>query len=124
MNSLYKKYGNQVEFFLIYIREAHPTDGWQVSKNKRDGVLFTQPKTLNQRVQIAKTMCLKLNISIPPLIDRLDDRVNKSYSAWPDRLYLVGKDGKIAFKGGRGPRGFRPDELAEAIKKEIAKEKE
>lgn len=58
---------------------------------------------------------------IPAVVDRLDDKVNKAYSAWPDRLYLVGKDGRICYSGGRGPGGFRPEQLAAAIQKELAK---
>ena len=45
--------------------------------------------------------------------------MNKTYGAHPDRLYLVGRDGKIAYTGGRGPTGFRPDELEEAITAEL-----
>ena len=37
------------------------------------------------------------------------------YAAHPDRLYLVGKDGKLAWVGEQGPRGFRPNELEAAI---------
>ena len=55
------------------------------------------------------------------LIDDMKDSTAKNYGGYPDRLYLVGKDGKIAFAGGRGPFGFRPDELAAAIDKELAK---
>ena len=60
---------------------------------------------------------------IPALIDRMDDRVNKAYGAQPDRLYLIGKDGNIAFAGDRGPMGFEPDELEKAIKAELEKKK-
>ena len=56
---------------------------------------------------------------MPAIVDRLDDRVNKAYGAQPDRIYLVGKDGKIAFAGARGPSGFRPDELGDAIVEEL-----
>ena len=70
-------------------------------------------------------MCVRcvddLGIPIPAIVDRLDDRVNKAYGAHPDRLYLVGKDGKIAYAGPPGPRGFDPDELEEAIRKELKK---
>ena len=52
----------------------------------------------------------------------LDDRVGQAYQGHPDRLYLVGKDGKIAFAGDRGPFGFRPQDLESAIKKELAKQ--
>ena len=58
---------------------------------------------------------------IPALVDTMDDAVNKAYHAFPDRLYLVGKDGKISYQGGPGPMMFRPEELEEAIAKEVGK---
>ena len=57
---------------------------------------------------------------MPCLIDDMDDSTMTAYNALPDRLYLIGKDGRIAFKGGRGPFGFRPSELETAIEKELA----
>jgi len=68
---------------------------------------------------VAATMCSKLDLSIPTLIDGLDNKVGNAYSGWPDRLYLVGRDGKIAYRGGPGPGGFRPAEIETAIKKEL-----
>ncbi|MBI3839288.1 MAG: deiodinase, partial [Planctomycetia bacterium] len=44
------------------------------------------------------------------------DKVNQAYAAFPDRLYVVGRDGKIAFKGEIGPQGFKPREMEAAIK--------
>lgn len=116
---MYKRYGKDVVFFMVYIREAHPVNGWQVENNRRDGVLVKQPESLAERTKVAAQMCQKLNITLPALIDNMDDRVNKSYSGWPDRLYLVGRDGRIAYKGGPGPRGFKPGELQQAIQREL-----
>jgi len=65
-------------------------------------------------------MADKLKLDIPAVVDKLDDRVNRDYAGWPDRLYLVSKDGKIAYKGGPGPGGFRPSELEEANDLELA----
>jgi hypothetical protein len=58
---------------------------------------------------------------MPAVVDKLDDAVNQAYGGWPDRLYLVGKDGKIAYAGGQGPFLFKPDELEAAIEAELAK---
>ena len=113
---MYETYKDQVEFFLVYIREAHPTDGKQSRANERQNILVKQPTKYFERVVVATEMCTKLDIKIPPLIDNLDDKVNKAYSADPDRLYLVGIDGKIVYKGAHGPRGFKPAELEQAIK--------
>ncbi len=41
--------------------------------------------------------------------------VESAYAGWPDRLYLVGRDGRITWKGLPGPGGFRPEELEQAI---------
>jgi hypothetical protein len=117
---MYGKYGKDVEFFIVYIREAHPTDGRQIGSNSREKILVKQPTTFEQRVDVAEQMCSKLDISIPTLIDGLDNAVGNAYSGMPDRLYLVGRNGKIAYKGDRGPFGFRPAELEEAIGKETA----
>ena len=65
-------------------------------------------------------MCKRLDLSMPALIDDMENTVGTAYAAHPDRLYLIGRDGSIAFKGARGPRGFRPEELKEAIEKELA----
>ena len=38
-----------------------------------------------------------------------------------DRLFVIGKDGKIAYSGGPGPSGFLPHEMEAALKKELEK---
>ena len=38
-----------------------------------------------------------------------------AYAAWPDRLYLIDMEGKVAYAGGIGPSGFKPIELQQAI---------
>ena len=42
---MYERYGKDVEFLLVYIREAHPTDGWQVPRNENEGVLIESAKS-------------------------------------------------------------------------------
>jgi hypothetical protein len=119
LDDLYAKHGDRVEFYMVYIREAHPTDGWKMASNDREGILVKQPTSVTERVAVCELMCEKLNIKLPPLIDGINDEVNKAYSAWPDRLYLVGKDGRIAYQGGPGPGGFKPGELEQAIAAEL-----
>ena len=69
---------------------------------------------------MAQACAARLELTIPVLLDGLDDEVARRYGGWPDRLYLVGRDGRIAFQGGEGPFGFNPDELAAAIELELA----
>ena len=61
-----------------------------------------------------------LQIRMPVLIDGIDDEAARKYGGWPDRLYLVGRDGRVAFQGEEGPSGFKPLELEDAIRSELA----
>ena len=112
---LYRRFADRVAFFVVYVREAHPTDAWQVEANERDGVLFAQPTTLAERIEVANACSLRLDLSIPTLIDDIADSTDRKYYALPDRLFLVGRDGRIAFRGAPGPFGFVAEELEQAI---------
>ena len=117
---MHSRFGDQVAFFVIYIREAHPTDGWQVESNEREGVLYKQPTTLAERTEVASVCALRLDLSIPTLIDDMENSTDKQYYALPDRLYLVGRDGRIAYRSAPGPFGFVAAELGQAIERYLA----
>ncbi len=77
--------------------------------------MFEQPKTLDGRSEIAQVCSLKLELSIPTLIDDMENSTDRKYYALPDRLYLVGRDGRVAYRGGPGPFGFVASELEREI---------
>jgi len=106
LNKWYAEHKDKAEFVIVYVREAHPDDGWQVSANKKDSVVYKAPETYEQRKAIAKACEVGLSLDIPIVIDKMDDAVEKAYSGWPDRIYVVDKDGKLAFVGAPGPQGF------------------
>ena len=100
---------------MVYIREAHPIDGWRMESNDRFDIEFAQPQTFDSRVEIAAQCCTALEISMPLVVDAIDNRVEKAYCAFPDRLFIVDVEGKVAFKGGRGPFGFQPRQLEQTL---------
>ena len=100
---------------MVYIKEIHPTDGWQVEENKLDAVLHRQHQSMDERIEVGQACMLKLALEMPALVDEMDDAVSLAYSAMPERLYLVGQDGKIVYKGGLGPMFFQPEEWDHAI---------
>jgi hypothetical protein len=104
-----------VAFFVVYIQEAHPTDGWQMPSNIRDHVLVASTKTLEQRDEAAHTCVVKLGIEIPALVDDVQDTTERAYTGWPDRLYVVDRNGRIAYKSKAGPFGFHPEEVAKVL---------
>ena len=114
---MYEQYRDQMAFYAVYIVEAHPTDIWQMQSNIKDNVLFANPKTDEERAFVAGACVRKLGIKFPAVIDGVDNRTEVAYTGWPDRLYLIDRDGKVVFKSKPGPFGFKPEQLEAAIKK-------
>ena len=104
-------------FYVVYIREAHPSDGWQMASNVREQVVFRAPKSLGERDEVAGACVRRLAIEIPALIDDVDDAVEAAYTGWPDRLYVIGRDGRVVYKSAPGPYGFDPSGVAATLKR-------
>lgn len=118
---MWETYGKQVQFLVVYIREAHAIDGRSPLRGPEYPIV-EEPTTLEERCDVAETCLTKMKLKgIPAVVDKMDNKVARAYAAAPDRLYLVGKDGTIAYRGGRGPFGFLPAELEKAIQDELAK---
>lgn len=100
---------------MVYILEAHPSDVWQVSSNIKDGVVLATPKDLDERTEVAQSCVNKLGIKFPAVVDGPEDTTERAYMAWPDRLYLIDREGSIAYKSRPGPFGFQPAELRTAL---------
>ena len=105
IEKLHTSYKNKAHIYVLYIREAHPTDGWALPKNT---FVIPDPKSIEERQKVARVFASQLKVTIPILVDTIDDQVEKSYSSWPDRIYVIDTDGKIALKAAPGPGGFRP----------------
>jgi hypothetical protein len=119
LEELYQRHRDEVAFFIVYIREAHPEDGWVLADNRRDEITVIDPVSLDERAAAAEACAVRLDTRIPILLDDLDDAVASAYGGWPDRLYLIGRDGRIALQGEVGPFGFKPEELAHSLETEL-----
>ncbi len=110
---------------MIYIREAHPVDGWWFGEGLQHQIMkriypqaatdIYDPKTLEERRAAAGRCESSLQYGIRTYVDEMDDPVSKAYAAKPTRLYLVGLDGLVTYAGGLGPWGFKPGQLQQAI---------
>jgi len=119
---MYRQYRDRVAFLLVYIREAHPQDGWQVGANLQDNVIVTAPRSTGERSTVAKSCQAGLHLSLPMVIDGIDNAVEAAYASWPDRLYVVGGDGRIAYTGAPGPAGFHPEEMQATLDQLMAQD--
>jgi type I thyroxine 5'-deiodinase len=107
----------------VYIQEAHPSDLWQLPSNVREEVVFSSPKTDSERVNLATACIRKLGIDIPALVDGIEDSTEQSYTGWPDRLYVIDSESRVAYKSRPGPFGFAPSEMEEALVRTLADER-
>jgi type I thyroxine 5'-deiodinase len=121
LNKLYADYRDRAEFFIVYITEAHPVDAWQVESNVKDDVLVATTKTADERDETAGVCVKDLGIQLPAIVDEPDDRVERAYTAWPDRIYVIDRNGVVAYKSPPGPFGFKPAE-AEATLERLVNE--
>jgi thiol-disulfide isomerase/thioredoxin len=115
IEKLYRTYKDRANFVMVYVREAHPTDGWRMESNDRYGVTTPQPRTYDERVEVAQKCGRTLDLAFPMLVDTIDDTVGARYSGMPGRLYVIDRQGKVAFKSGRGPYLFKPSELEQSL---------
>ena len=115
MNGIFRRYRDRVEFFVVYVQEAHPTDGWQTDSNIEEGVLFRRHRSYQEREDVAQSCSIDLNIGLPVLIEEMDNAIDEAYGAAPERLYLIAADGRVAYHGGAGPHFFDLDEWEAAI---------
>jgi len=99
----------------VYIQEAHASDVWQMESNVKQHIVVASPRNAEERTAVADSCVRNLHIAIPALLDDFRNTTEVAYTGWPDRLYAIGRDGRVAYKSGPGPFGFHPKELEAAL---------
>ena len=120
LNEIYDAYKDQIEFFVIYIREAHAADEWQTPQNLYEEIIYQAPTNDDERAKVASACQIGLDLKMPMLVDSIDNDVEEKYISSPIRLYVIDRDGTLTYVGDQGPRGFDPDSWVEAIKEQVA----
>lgn len=125
MEALYKAYKDRAEFFLVYIREAHPTPegrtGSASSTRAPRGPDVKQTKTVEERALVASECIRNLGLSLPVLIDTMDGVFLRAYGGYPAGTTVVDLDGRVVFYS-CGPGGCKPKEAEAALKKILARQ--
>ncbi len=107
MEELYQEFKDLAAIYIVYISEAHAADDRSpVPYAKEMGI--TEHTTYGERCAVAERLVQDKKLTIPCLIDNMDNAVATAYQGWPDRVYLIRKDGTLAIAGNRGPWGFEP----------------
>jgi type I thyroxine 5'-deiodinase len=95
----------------------------QMESNKTDNVIFNQPTVPSERQSVAQSCCTRLSLSIPCVVDAINDPVDNLYAGWPERIFVVDGEGKIAFASKQGPWGFNPNEAERALRQVLSRTK-
>lgn len=86
LKQLYREYGDHLEFLSIYVREAHP------------GERYPQARTLEQKLAYAREYKARDDIPWQVAVDDLEGTVHRAFEAKPNSLFLIDRDGTIAFR--------------------------
>ena len=132
LKALYEKYREAVEFIVVYVREAHPTDKWWLGRSRTQRAIHAlsgdlaridieDPVTLEERRKVAASCQATLLDGVVPLyVDAMDDAVNDLYTGKPTRIYFIGRDGRVVYNPGIGPFAFNPDHLEPVIEEYLS----
>ena len=91
MKQLREKYRNQdVEFLLVYVREAHPGEkGFQE---------YSQHQDLAQKRRYAVELTRTRELNFPVVVDGMDEAVHACYGGLPNMVYVIDKLSQVAYK--------------------------
>ncbi len=100
MNGIYDDYRDQdVEFFLVYVREAHP--GEEVPAHE----------SYDDKVRAAELLRDEEDVEIPVLVDDVDGSIHRDYGQMPNSTFIIDKSGRVAFRA----LWTRPNVIGEAL---------
>jgi tetratricopeptide (TPR) repeat protein len=120
-----EQYHERVDFRLVYISEAHANGGaesqWQSTINQKEGIDLPAARNLAEKQEHAALCLRRLTLPFGVVVDGMDAAAERAYQAWPSRLYLVGRDGKVAFQTRLGELDFHADDLERAIREMLAR---
>ncbi|XP_062621193.1 type I iodothyronine deiodinase-like [Saccostrea cucullata] len=96
------------DFIIIYVREAHPVDEWNILCTKFSHL--SSHTTQEERLEAARLL-LEEGCPCPLLIDSMDNSGAIKYAATPERLFII-YDDVIQYAGqGAGPENYKPESV-------------
>uniref|UniRef100_A0A8W4FKW1 Iodothyronine deiodinase n=1 Tax=Sus scrofa TaxID=9823 RepID=A0A8W4FKW1_PIG len=99
------------DFLIIYIEEAHASDGWAFKNN----VDIKNHQNLQDRLRAAHLL-LDRSPQCPVVVDTMKNQSSRLYAALPERLYVL-QAGRILYKGKPGPWNYHPEEVRAVLEK-------
>ncbi|KFO24294.1 Type II iodothyronine deiodinase [Fukomys damarensis] len=121
-SKLVEEFSSVADFLLVYIDEAHPSDGWAVPGGS--SLSLEVKKHRNQEDRCAAAHQLLERFSLPPqcqvVADCMDNNANVAYGVAFERVCIVQRQ-KIAYLGGKGPFCYNLQEVRHWLEKNFSK---
>lgn len=86
LNELYRRFGRQVRFIVVNVREAHP------------GSAYPQPTTLADKTKHAERLRDLYGFEFEVAVDDVDGTLHRALSPKPNSAYVLGAAGTILFR--------------------------
>lgn len=86
MESLAQQYSGSVDFYILYVREAHPGQNYPAQRN------------FAEKLGNANDLRRAENVGRTILVDDFEGTMNRDYGARPNAVYVIGKDGVISYR--------------------------
>jgi Spy/CpxP family protein refolding chaperone len=111
IEQLRREYLPRVNFLIIYTRENYPAGQWDVERNKQEDVLVPEHTDMNARMVAAREARDRLKLTVPILLDSMDNKTAGDYDGFSNAAVLIGRDGTVLFS----QKWFEPYALRAAI---------
>jgi hypothetical protein len=121
LEELYQTYKERVTFLLVYVAEAHPGQILAVPTANGGSELQVIPLLGDERQNLnhLKQLVTLGKLTVPAGVETPTNSINRDYAAYPNRLYVIGADGRVAFKGAPGPTGLKVPDLEEWLRSNV-----
>lgn len=86
VQDLYEKFGEHVDFIMLYVREAHP------------GENYSQAETLEEKLDNARALKQFFEIEWTVAADNIDGELHQALDPKPNSAFLTNSEGKILFR--------------------------
>lgn len=104
MEKIYRTYKYIARFFIVYIEEGRPSNCTRPAEYAGH---IIDARNYGERCIAAGLFISEGNITIPVIIDNMNNSVKDDYSAWPARVFIIKKDGIIELASHKGTDGFK-----------------
>lgn len=86
LNDLYADRDPNVEFFFVYVREAHPGEKLRGHRSYED------------KLNAAELLRGEEGIDIPIIVDEVNGSIHRKYGKLPNPTFIIDKSGRVAFR--------------------------